>query len=105
MAPRPPDPASDRAHALVPRDAPRPEVRPGGVRGRIVRALGLRLADEGRERRLREDLARSRHAERLLMRVYEAAERAHGDWVADEPLDEAMQRLRAELRTAAELTA
>jgi hypothetical protein len=75
------------------------------VRLRILRALGIELPDPRRERRLREELARARRAERLLGRVHAAAERAHDDWAADEPLDEAMAALRAELRTAAELRA
>ena len=103
MAPRPPDPASERALALIRADRPEPEGRPGALRLRILRALGLELPDPRRERRLREELARARHAERLLGRGQAAAERAHDDWAADEPLDEAMAALRAELRTAAEL--
>lgn len=103
MAPRSPDPASGRALALIPSDGPEANGRPGAVRRGILRALGIEFPDPRRERRLREELARARHAERLLSRVQTAAERAHEDWAADEPLDEAMAALRAELRTAAEL--
>jgi hypothetical protein len=102
MAPRSPDPAPDRALALADRDVP-PEFRAGPVRRRILRWLGIEFPDPRRERRLREELARARHAERLLLRVHDAAERAHDDWAADEPMDEAMADLRSELRTAAEL--
>ncbi len=105
MAPRSPDPASRRALALVGIEGTDPRGRPGAVRRGILRALGIEHPDPRRERRLREELARARHAERLLIRVQSAAERAHEDWAADEPLDEAMAALRAELRTAAELRA
>ena len=105
MAPRSPDPASQRTLALVPGEGPVPPGQPGAVRRGILRALGIELPDPRRERRLREELARARHAERLLTRVQVAAERAHDDWAADEPMDDAMAALRAELRTAAELRA
>lgn len=102
MALRSPDPASHRADTLARAEAR--GVRGGALRRRLVRALGLDRDGRLRQQELEEELARARHAERLLMRVYAAAERVNDDWLADEPLDEAIADLRSELRTAAELT-
>ena len=104
MARRPPDPASHRAETLSWAAVEIPGGRGGALRRRLVQALGLDRAGRLRAQALEEELARARHAERLLMRVHAAAERVHDDWLADTPLDEAIADLRSELRTAAELT-
>jgi hypothetical protein len=44
----------------------------------------------------------ARQLERLLLRVHDAAAEAHAVWEEDGDLDDAMRRLRAELRSAAE---